>query len=147
MTSRGYTFAVTQFVTQFTHVSRHPRVSSRKQKKNSLGKTVLKMWSQKSTRTNSFVPRSRQRLLTLSFFFFAFFLHFFLKVVLWTNRPLFYKSETIFSIQVSLNIFSSSFSVSNSRMSRNMCELRHKVRNGQNLPHESLRPHYQNSLF
>ena len=37
--------AVTHFVTQFTHISRHPRVKNRKQKK-CLGKTVLKMWSQ-----------------------------------------------------------------------------------------------------
>ena len=36
--------AVTHFVTQFTHVSRHPRVKNRKQKK--IWKTVLKMWSQ-----------------------------------------------------------------------------------------------------
>ena len=30
-------------------------------------------------------------------------------------------------------------------MSRNMCNLRHKVRNGQNLPHESL--NFANYLF
>ena len=28
---RGYILAVTHFVTQFTHVSRHPRVKNRKQ--------------------------------------------------------------------------------------------------------------------
>ena len=61
------------------------------------------------------------------------------------------------------------FSTLNSRMSRKMCKLRHKVRIGQNLPNESpndknnfflsnftdnlghfstnLRPHYQNSFF
>ena len=61
------------------------------------------------------------------------------------------------------------FSILHSKMSRNMCKLCHKVRNGQNLPHESpnfreekkflskgtdnlvhfstsLRPHYQNSF-
>jgi hypothetical protein len=40
-TSRGN--ILTQFVTQFTHVSGHPRISSRRQK-NGLGKTVLKVW-------------------------------------------------------------------------------------------------------
>ena len=40
--------AVTQFVPQFTHVSRHFQILDRKQK-ISLGQTVLKMWSQKST--------------------------------------------------------------------------------------------------
>ena len=61
------------------------------------------------------------------------------------------------------------FSTFNSKMSKNTCKLRHKVRNGQNLPHESpiftnyflksnftynlshfsacLRPHYQNIFF
>ena len=91
--------AVTHFVTQFTHVSRHFGVYSRKQNKKCLGKTVLimwfqicdkmayvstklllekseekksktllKMWSQKNTRSASYVPRIRQRLLTLSWF-------------------------------------------------------------------------------
>ena len=40
-TSRGYFLVVTQFLMQFKHVSRHPRVSSRKPKKV-LWKTVLK---------------------------------------------------------------------------------------------------------
>ena len=61
------------------------------------------------------------------------------------------------------------FSTLNSKLSRNMCKMRHKVPNGQNLPHESpyftnhffqsnfthdlshfatsLRPHYHNSFF
>ena len=41
---KGCNLAFPQFVTKYTHVSRHPRVSSRKQNKNSLGKTVLNMW-------------------------------------------------------------------------------------------------------
>ena len=40
-TSRGYVLVVTQFVTQFTHVFRHPRISSRKQK-NSFRENCLK---------------------------------------------------------------------------------------------------------
>ena len=46
-----------------------------------LGKTVLKMWSQKSTRSTSFVLQICQRLLPLScliLFFFLFFILFFL---------------------------------------------------------------------
>ena len=46
-------------------------------------------------------------------------------------------SETTFSKQFSLNNFCL-FPTLNSNMSRNMCKLCHKVRNGQNLPHESL---------
>ena len=46
MDFHGVKMAVTHFVTQFTHVSRHFGVCSRKQNKNYLGKTVLKMWSQ-----------------------------------------------------------------------------------------------------
>ena len=42
----GVKMAVTHFVTHFTHVSRHFGVYSRIQKKNCLGKTVLKIWSQ-----------------------------------------------------------------------------------------------------
>ena len=38
--------AILHTVTQFTHVSRNPTVYNRKLKKNSLDKTVLKMWSQ-----------------------------------------------------------------------------------------------------
>ena len=70
-------------------------------KKNSLRKTVFKMWFQKSTRSTSLVPRISQRLWTLSFFF----LHLFPKVFLWTHGPFVNKSETPFSKQFSLNIF------------------------------------------
>ena len=41
----GVKMAIAHFVMQFTHVSRHFGVYSRKQK-NSLGRTVLNMWSQ-----------------------------------------------------------------------------------------------------
>ena len=41
----GVKKAVTHFVAQFTHVSKHFGAYSKKQK-NYLGKTVLKMWSQ-----------------------------------------------------------------------------------------------------
>ena len=64
------------------------------------------------------------------------FLHLFRKVALWTHRLFLHKSETTFSIQFSPNnIFM--FSSQNSKMSRNMHKLRHKVRNGQNLRHGS----------
>ena len=96
--------------------------------------------------------------------FFSFFL-FFLKVVLWTKRLLFHKSEATFQNQFSLN----NFFALHSSMFRNMCKLHHKVRNGQNIPAWSssfsnyiflsnltnnlghfstnLRPHFQNSFF
>ena len=45
-----------------------------------------------------------------------------------------YISETWFSKQFSLTIF---FSTLNSKTSRNKRKMRHKLRNGQNLPHES----------
>ena len=41
--SRGVNSGVTQFHAQFTHISRQ---LVQKTKKNSLGKTVLKLWSQ-----------------------------------------------------------------------------------------------------
>ena len=78
-------------VTQFTHVSRHFRAWNRKQKK-SLGKTVLKIWSQKFTKITCFVPIIRQRLqlLLCLLVFFVVFLHFLLKVVLWTHQLYFF---------------------------------------------------------
>ena len=57
-------------------------------------------------------------------------MHFFIKVIWWTNWPLFYKSETSFSKQFSLNIYLFNIFYSTSRMSKNMCLLRYKVRNG-----------------
>ena len=66
-TFMGYILAVTHFATHFTHVSRHFAILSRKQKK-CLEKTVLKMWSPKSSRKTSFVPRIRQRLQMFSSF-------------------------------------------------------------------------------
>ena len=69
--SMGEILVIAQFVTQFTHIPR--RVVSRKQTKFCLEKTVLKIWSQESTRSTSFVPRIRQRLLTSLVWFFSFF--------------------------------------------------------------------------
>ena len=45
-TSRGVNSGVTQLHTQFTHVFRQFWALNRKQNKNSLGNTVLNMWSQ-----------------------------------------------------------------------------------------------------
>ena len=99
------------FLTQLTHVFRHPRVQSRKQNKK--GASVYKMYSQQQ----------------------FFFLHFFLKLVLWSNWPLFHKSEstfqTVFPKQFSF------FSSLNSRMSINICKLHQQVCNSQNLLHVS----------
>ena len=53
-------------------------------------------------------------------------------------------SETTFSNQFSL-IFFCLFSILNSKISRNMCKLLHKVRNGQNLLHES--PKFTNNFL
>ena len=65
-------------------------------------KTVLKMWSQKSTRRTSLVPRVCQRLYTLSFYFFVF--AFFSKSIYFlTNRLFCHKSGATFSKQFSLN--------------------------------------------
>ena len=72
----------------YTCVFRQFRFQSKTQQ-NCLGKTVLKMWSQKSTSRTSLVPRIRPRFWTLLCFFCLFFLHFFLKVVLWTHRLFF----------------------------------------------------------
>ena len=75
-----------------------------------------------------------------NFFFFQLLLvfYFFLKVVLWTHKFFFHKSETPFSEQFSLNNLHL-FSILNFRMSRNMFKLCHKVRNGQNLPNGNFR--------
>ena len=54
----GVEMAVTHFVTQFTHVSRHFGVYSRKQKNNYLGKTVLKIWSQIKNKHCLCVPKT-----------------------------------------------------------------------------------------
>ena len=94
------------------------------------------MWSQKFTRTTSVVLRFRQRLWMLSCFFCLFFFLLFFKVVLWTHRPFFQKSWTTFS-KKKFPIFFVLFSTLKSKMSQNMCKLRHKVCNGQNLPHGS----------
>ena len=55
------------------------------------------------------------------------------------NQFFLYIYETTFSKQLVL------FSILHSKMSRNVCQLRHKVRNGQHLPHES--PNFRNYLF
>ena len=80
-------------------------------------------------------PQNWPKIVDAVVFFFCSFLHFFLEVVLWTHRPFVHKSETTF-----LNSFPSIFflfSSLNSKKSRNMCNLRHKVRNGYFYPHGS----------
>ena len=123
----GQILAVMQFVTHFTHVSRHSGVQSRKQNEN-LGETVKKMWSQKSTRRTSFVPESTKIVNVFNVFFTLF-----LKVVLWTVRPFFFTFETKFSKQFFLKKIVL-FSTVNSEMSRNMYKMCHKVCNGHFYP-------------
>ena len=118
-------------MTHFTHVS------------------VLKICFQKSTRSTSFVRRNCQRLFTLSCFLviiFCLFLHLKKKVISWTNRPRFHKSETTLSKQFPLNLnynflkslekqvflnFFVLFSTLSFRMSRNVCKMRHKLQNAE----------------
>ena len=138
-------------------------------KKNYLGKTVLKVWSQ-ILRKMAFMSTKllfRKNLKT--------------KIKLKNNENVknlwrilgttlvllvnfwYHIFKTVFLQQFFL------FSTISLKMSRNMHKLRHKLRNGQNLPHESpnfpnyifltnftyhfghfsrsLRPHYHNSLF
>ena len=90
----------------------------------------MKVRSQKLVRCARFVSRICQRLLTPKGF--LVFVNLFLKVVLWTNRPFFQKYETIFSN----SFLKKMFSILNSRMSKNVSQLGHKVFNGQNLTME-----------
>ena len=59
-TFMGVKMAVTFFVTHFTHVSRHFAVYCKKHKK-SLGKTVLKIWSQILTKNDLKVHKTTFR--------------------------------------------------------------------------------------
>ena len=63
----------------------------------------------------------------------------------WGQNQLFLQiSETSFSKQFSIHNFFL-FSILHCKMSRNMCKLRHKVRNRKNLPHEIL--NFRNIFF
>ena len=55
-------------------------------------------------------------------------MHFFLKVIVWTNILFYHKSETRFTKQLFLNLFVL-FSTQSSKLSRNICKLRVKLRN------------------
>ena len=99
--------AVTHFVTQFTHVCRHFEAYCRKQKQN-LRENCFENVVSEIYQENLFCPQNPPKILNVFMvfqFYFILFLHFFLKVVLWTHRPFFLKSETTFSKQFSLNNF------------------------------------------
>ena len=135
--------AVTHFLTEFTHVSRHFEAYSRK---NVEGKLFWKCGLRNLPERLVLSSESAKDLdvfMVFQFYFYSF-LHFFLKWVLWTHRLFFLKLWDQFSIQFSLNNFFL-FSTLNSKMSKNWCKLRHKLRNGQNLPHES--PNFTNYFF
>ena len=85
---------------------------------------------------NQLCPQNPPKIVNvfIVFCFYSFQLsHFFLKVVLWTHKPHFFKSETTLSKQFSQNNFFL-FSTVNSKMSRNMCKFHPKVRNGHFYP-------------
>ena len=67
------------------------------------------------------------------FLWFLVFSHFSKSTFVVTSTFFPHKSETTFSKQFSLKVFVCFF-ILNSRMSRNMCKMRHKVRNSQNIP-------------
>ena len=97
-------------------------------KKNGLGKTVLKMWSQQSPRRISFFPQNPPMIVNVFMVFCFNFLVFalFLKVVFWTHKPLFCKiCDLIFKTVFPKHFFL--FSIVHSKMSRNKCKLRHKL--------------------
>ena len=85
--------AFTHFLTQFTHVSRHPQASS---------KTVLKIWSRKSKRRSYLASESAKDCGHFHVFF-SKKKKLFLKVVVWTHGTFVHKSETTFLKQSSLN--------------------------------------------
>ena len=96
--------AVTHFLTQFTHVSRHFLTWNRKKKK--IGKTVWKVWSQKFTKITCFIPIFCQRLGPLLLFFIFFYYYFFSSKSCFVDTSSFFdKSETTFSKQFSLIFF------------------------------------------
>ena len=87
--------ALRTFHTQFTQVSRHSWASNRKQKK-CLGKTVLKIWSLICGKMASFVHKTTlkkksvfEKWLYLSIKQLWKKIHFFFKVILWTNEAIF----------------------------------------------------------
>ena len=81
-----------------------------------------------------FCSQNQPKIVNVFMVFLYFFLHFFPKVLLWMYRQFFlFKSDTTFSKQFSLKNFLL-FSILNSKRSRNMCNLRPKVRNGHFYP-------------
>ena len=127
-------------MTHFTHVSSHFGVYCRIQK-NYLGKTVLKMWSQILTKNNVKVHKTTFRKKCEK-------KHDENVYNIWRilgTKLLLLKEfwDQIFKTVFSNNFFL--FSTLNSKMSKNMRNMRHKVRNGQNLPNES--PNFTNYFF
>ena len=112
-------------------------IKTKQKKKNYLGKTVLKTWSQKFTKWTCFVPMIRQRLetcvncvtkcVTAQFYPLEvqIFKIIFSKYIHGQLRPFFHKSETILSKQFFYTIFF--VSIPSSRISRSMCKWRHKL--------------------
>ena len=84
--------AFTHFLTQFTHVSRHPQASS---------KTVLKC-GLGNPKEEVIWPQNPQKIVDI-FMFFLVKKKLFLKVVVWTHGTFVHKSETTFLKQSSLN--------------------------------------------
>ena len=131
--------AVTPFVMHFTHISWHFVVYSRKQQKY-LGKTVLKIWCQMlkkkflSVHKTTFRKKCENK-----------------KNKKNKNYENIYNLLRILGTQLILlvdfwdHIFKTVFPfffTLNSKMSRSMRKMCHKVCNGQNLPHES--PNFTN---
>ena len=65
---KGVNLAVTHFKMHFTHVFRHFRVQNKNQNTKKIGKTVMKIWSQKLTKRTSFALITHQKLWTLLLF-------------------------------------------------------------------------------
>ena len=116
----GVKMVVTHFVTQFTHVSIHFGVNCRNKIKLFRGNCLFE---EKMADVSPKLKRKRKRK----------------KIVYNLWRIL--ETKLVLSKQFSLNIFVL-FSILRSKLSRNMCKLCHKVRNGQNLPHET--PNFTN---
>ena len=115
-------------------------------KKDCLGKTVLKMWSQKLTRNGLKVHKTTSRKKCKN-----------LKINKNKNNENVYNLWRILGTKLPLlvdfwdQLFKTVFpifflfSTLNSKMSRNMRKVFHKVCTGQNLPHES--PNFTNYFF
>ena len=147
-TSMGYILVATHFVAQLTNVSRHPRVW-KESTISCLGETVWKIWSQKSTRRTTFVPRRRQRLLNILWCLVFSFVQFF--ALLWTNKQLFWNKSDNTNFKFSLHNFFF-FSFLNSRLSKTCVNCVTKCVTVQIYPHGSpfptnVRPYYENSYF